>query len=66
MNKGSAEPRAEMLWAEGLGYRKKGRYCLVVVGTRLQDSKRSEKTEQPIVSSLSLEVHLVSWPHKVL
>lgn len=66
MNKGSAEPRAEMLWAEGLGYRKKGRHCLVVVGTRLQDSKHSEKTEQPIVSSLSLEVHLVSWPHKVL
>lgn len=61
--------RAWVRWqqrADGPGHRRKGRYCLMVAGTRLQDAKRSEKTEQPIVSFLNLEVHLVSWPHIVL
>ena len=45
--------------------RKNGRRYLVV-GTGLEGSKNFEKTEQLIVLFLSLEVHSVHWPHKVL
>lgn len=35
-------------------------------GVRLKDAKHFEKTEQPIVLFLSLELHLMYWPHIVL
>lgn len=72
-------PELEVLWAgtglaaaedkDALGSplspRKKGRHYLGV-GTGLQGSKNFQKTEQPIVSFLSLESHLMHRPHKVL
>lgn len=53
-------------WEDGPGHRKKGKHWLVVAGMRLEDSKHSEKTQQPIVSVLGLGVHFMYWPHIVL
>lgn len=48
------------------GHSAKDQRCLAVVGTRLEDCRHSEKTEQPIVLFLSLELPLTSWPHAEL
>ena len=59
--------RAKMHWEDIVPEsQKKGQALLGGGRARVEASKHFEKTEKPIVLFLSLELHLMYWPHIVL